>query len=129
MNYLYIILIVAGESDRLLFLMNEENVMTVDEILGQAGIPLVMFMVCMYYAFRLIILNDVAVIRSKDKGPVRNQKKYSKTAGLLIVMLGLAALIMAILIFINLYIALAEIVLSIIIFVWLWKKMNDQYGT
>lgn len=34
--------------------------MTVDTIIEQAGIPLLLLVICVYYAIRLIVLHDVA---------------------------------------------------------------------
>ena len=35
---------------------------------------------------------------------------------------------MALLLFVNLYVALAQIILCTIVFGVLWKRMNDKYG-
>ena len=92
--------------------------MTTQTILEQAGIPLLLFVICMYYGLKLMILQDVSTIRGKNKEPVKDEKAYAKKGGAL----------MTFLLFVNLYVALAQIVICTIIFGVLWKKMNDKYG-
>lgn len=102
--------------------------MTVETFLEQAGIPLLIFVVCIYYGMRLLILQDVNSIRGKNKEPVRDEKGYAMGAGKLILFFGAATFVMSILIFVNLYVAVAEIVLCTLIMGVLWKRMNDKYG-
>lgn len=98
------------------------------DIIEQAGIPLLIFIVCVYYGLRLVILHDVGAIRSKDKPPVRDEEKYAVAAGKLILFLGAATLVMAILIFVNVYAALAEFVVCLLIMGFLWKRVEEKYG-
>lgn len=102
--------------------------MSMDVIFEQAGIPLLIFIVCVYYGLRLIILHDVGAIRGKDKPPVRDEVKYAVAAGKLILFLGAATLIMAILIFVNVYVALAEFVVCLLVMGFFWKRMEEKYG-
>lgn len=102
--------------------------MTVETFLEQAGIPLLIFVVCMYYGMRLLILRDVNSIRGKNKEPLKDEKAYAMEAGKLILFFGAATLVMGILIFVNLYVAVAEIVMCTLIMGILWKRMNDRYG-
>ena len=97
-------------------------------ILEQAGIPLMVFAVCIYYGKRLKIRYDVPATRGKDKPPVKDEKKYATESGKLILFLGVATLGMAILLFVNVYAALIEIVVCILILAVLWKHMEDKYG-
>ena len=102
--------------------------MTTQTIIEQAGIPLLLFVICMYYGLKLMILQDVSTIRGKNKEPVKDEKAYAKKGGALILFFGFATLVMTFLIFVDLYVALAQIVICTIIFGVLWKKMNDKYG-
>lgn len=102
--------------------------MTIEIILEQAGIPLLLFVICMYYGIRLIITQDASLIRSKDKGPVRDEKAYAKESGKLFLFFGAATLIMAGLIFVNLYAAVGEIIICTLIMGVLWKRISDKYG-
>lgn len=52
--------------------------MTTQTILEQAGIPLLLFVICMYYGLKLMILQDVSTIRGKNKEPVKDEKAYAK---------------------------------------------------
>ena len=123
----YIIIIAAGAFQPLLLLKGEKR-MTTQTILEQAGIPLLLFVICMYYGLKLMILQDVSTIRGKNKEPVKDEKAYAKKGGALILFFGFATLVMTFLLFVNLYVALAQIVICTIIFGVLWKKMNDKYG-
>lgn len=99
-----------------------------DDILEQAGIPLLITLVCVYYGLRLIFLHDVSAIRSKDKPPVREEERYAAAAGKLLLFLGAAALGMAVLLSVNVYAALAEFVVCLVIMGILWKRMDEKYG-
>lgn len=99
-----------------------------EKIIEQAGIPLLIFAVCVYYGMRLLILHDVSAIRGKDKPPVKDEKAYAIGSGKLILFLGVGTLGMAILSFVNVFAALVEIVLCIFIMAFLWKRLNDKYG-
>lgn len=103
-------------------------VIGMEEILRLAGIPLLVFMVCLYYAIRLIVLQDISIIRNMTKTAVRDEKAYIKEAGKLLVIFAGATLLMAILLFFSIYIAFAEICISVIIMGLLWKRLNDKYG-
>ena len=102
--------------------------MSVETFFEQAGIPLLIAAVCVYYGMRLLILHDVSAIRGKDKPPVKDEKAYAIGSGKLILFLGAGTLVMALLSFVNVYAALAEIVVCALIMGILWKKMNDRYG-
>lgn len=99
-----------------------------EKILELAGIPLLLFVICMYYGIRLLVLQDAASIRGKGKPPAKDEKKYATEAGKLIIFFGAATFLMAILVCINLYAAVAEIICATLVFGILWKKMNDKYG-
>lgn len=102
--------------------------MTIDSILEQAGVPIIVSVLCVYYGVRLLVFKDVEAIRGKDKGVVRDKEKYAAAAGKLILFFAVAALGMAALVLVNVYAAVGEIVLCTIIFGVLWKRINDKYG-
>lgn len=97
-------------------------------IFEQAGIPLLLFVLCMYYGIRMIILKDASVIRGKNVYPLRDEKEYAEKGGILLILLGIGSLLMGILTLVNVYVAFAEILICIIIVGILWKKMNAKYG-
>ena len=47
--------------------------MTTQTILEQAGIPLLLFVIFMYYGLKLMILQDVSTIRGKNKDPQKEE--------------------------------------------------------
>ena len=102
--------------------------MTLGFILEQAGIPLLLFVICMYYGIRLLVSQDASLIRSKDKDPVKDEKAYARESGKIFLFFAGSTLIMALLIFVNLYLALGEIVICTLIMGILWKSMNNKYG-
>lgn len=97
-------------------------------IFERAGIPLLLFAICMYYGIRLLILKDISAIRSKDKPPVRQEERYAKAAGILILLFGGATFVMAVLIFVNLYAAFAEIAVCTVLMGIAWKRLEERYG-
>ena len=101
--------------------------MTVDAIIEQAGIPLLLLVICVYYAIRLIVLHDSQAIRGKHKPPVKDEEAYCKAGGKLMLFFGAATFLMAILV-LNVYVAVAEIIICTVILGILWKRMEDQYG-
>lgn len=103
--------------------------MSLESVLTQAGIPLLVFVVCVYYGIRLLLLHDINSIRSKNNPPVKDEKAYAKMGGLLILFLAVITLIMAILLFISQYAAVGEVCIGTVIFGLLWKKMNAKYGS
>ena len=102
--------------------------MTLENILNQAGIPLLLFAICMFYGIRMLVTKDASAIRGKNKGPAKDEAAYAKAGGLLILFYGAATLVMAGLLFVNVYAAVAEIVICTVIMGVLWKRMNDRYG-
>ncbi len=99
-----------------------------DIILEQAGIPLLLFVICVYYGIRLLVLKDIAAIRPKDKPPVREEEGYVKAAGILILIYGAATLVMAVLIFVNVYAAFVQIAVCTVLMGAAWKRIADRYG-
>ncbi|MCM1088215.1 MAG: hypothetical protein NC419_08665 [Muribaculaceae bacterium] len=103
--------------------------MSIGAFLEQAGIPLLLFVICMYYGLRLIIVQDISMIRSKDKEPVKDEKAYAREGGKLILFFGAGTFLMAVLIFVNVYAAVGEIIVCTLVMGVLWKRMNNKYGS
>ena len=97
-------------------------------ILEQAGIPLIMFVICLICGVRMIIMQEAGSIRGKNAGPLKDEKEYAKHGGVLLLVLAVSSLVMAVLMFINVYAAVVEFVVCTIVVSILWKKMNDKYG-
>lgn len=102
--------------------------MTLEYILNQAGIPLFLAAICIVYGIYLLIVQDASSISGKYKGPLKNEKEYARAGGKLILFFGIGTLIMAILLFINVYAAVGEIIVCTLILGALWKQMSDKYG-
>lgn len=93
-----------------------------------AGIPLLLFVVLVYYGVRVWIKKDISAIRGKEKPPVKDEEMYTKRAGALILFLAFAALAMAFLLFVSVYAALAEFIAATLLMGILWRRMEDKYG-
>ncbi len=102
--------------------------MSAEKFLELAGIPLLLFVILMYYGMRLWIMKDITAIRGKNKPPVKDEAAYAKAAGQLMVFFAVATLLMMVLLFWNLYAAVAEIVVCTVILGILWSRMNKKYG-
>lgn len=102
--------------------------MTMDKFFELAGIPMLLFAVCMYYGISLIIKKDPTAIRGRNQAVLKDEKAYAVEAGKLILFFGAATLIMGVLLFVDTIIAVVEIVISTTVMGILWKRMNDKYG-
>lgn len=102
--------------------------MTMDKFVELAGIPALLFAVCMYYGIRLIITKDATAIRGRNQTALKDEKAYAVMAGKLILFFGAATLIMGVLLFVDTVIAVVEIIISTTVMGILWKRMNDKYG-
>lgn len=102
--------------------------MTPENIINQAGIPLLLAAACIIYGIYLLIVQDASGISGKYKGPLKNEKEYARSGGRLILFFGIGTLIMSILLFVNVYAAVGEIIFCTLVLGVLWKKMSDKYG-
>lgn len=66
--------------------------MTTEQILETAGIPLLLFVILIYYGMRLWFMKDISAIRGKNKPPVKDEENYAKAAGKLMFFLQLQRL-------------------------------------
>ena len=58
------------------------------QIMEQAGIPILIGMVCLYFAYRVLILKDIKAIRGKDKPEPEDKEGYCRDIGRLLVFSG-----------------------------------------
>lgn len=93
-----------------------------------AGIPLLLFVVLVYYGVRLWVVKDVTIVRGKNKPPVKDELMYAKWAAALILFLAFAALVMGLLMFVDVYAALGEFIAATLIMGFLWRRMDQKYG-
>ena len=101
--------------------------MKIETMIQQAGLPLLIFAVGMYYGIRLLVTQDAALIRGRDKKPLKDEKAYARGGGKIILFLGAGTLLMTVLSFINIYAAVGELVLCIVIMGIAWKRLADRY--
>lgn len=99
-----------------------------EAILEQIGIPLLVFAACMFCGIRIYTTGDPSLILSKNSAELKDRVKYAKNAGILLIVLGIASLLMAGLMYVNVVAAVVEFVVVLVIVGILWKIMNDKYG-
>ncbi len=100
-----------------------------ESFLSVAAIPLLLFAVLLYYAFRLLVLHDTDCIRQKsDTKELKDKEAYTRTAGELILFLAVGSLVMLGVWFVNTVAAVVLIVIWIVIFGLLWAQMDRNYG-
>lgn len=96
--------------------------------LADAMLPLLMTVVLGYYAARLLVFHDPEAVMGKKAGNIKDKENYSKEAGKLMIFMGAGSLLMAVLMYFNVYAAVAEIIIWFAVFGFFWKRMNDKYG-
>ncbi|MCR5671549.1 MAG: hypothetical protein K6G10_11145 [Butyrivibrio sp.] len=102
--------------------------MSFAEFMDHAGIEILVFGICMFFGIRLIVTKDVAIIQKQFKDSIKQPEEYAVHAGYLILFLGVAALIMAGLSFINYIAAAVWMVLAVVVMSVFWKKIYDKYN-
>lgn len=97
-------------------------------ILEQISIQLLICVLCLYYGIRMMITKDASMILGKERKKLKNEEEYSKAAGKLIVLFGIASLIMGGLCLVNVYVACIFIIVAVVLIGVLWKNVNKKYG-
>ena len=96
---------------------------------SMAMIPILMMSNMAYYWVRLLVMHDISAIRGKDQpGKLKDEERYAKEAGKLMLFLAAGSLIMTVLLYFQVIAAVVQIVVWIIVFGILWKKMDERYG-
>ena len=97
------------------------------QFIEQSWFPLLIALVSYYFAYRLLVLKDTRVIRSKFKPEPKDKDGYCSAAGKLMIFFGTGAIVMAV---VERFSAVAGLVVAIVctlvLFV-LWKRMSDKY--
>ncbi|MCR5402272.1 MAG: hypothetical protein K6E91_00420 [Butyrivibrio sp.] len=102
--------------------------MNLEGIINQMGIEILVFTVCLYFGTRLIITRDVKIIKKENPESIRHPKEYTLYAGLIILFMGIAAIVMGIVSFFNPTAALVVIVVSVLIMGFMWKYIHEKYA-
>ena len=98
-------------------------------ILNAAGVNLLFAVICIFFGIRIMFTKDVSFLRNKnDIKPLKDEKKYAKTAGALILFFGVSNLVMAALLVINSQIAVPVMFACTAVLLFLWFDMNRKYG-
>ena len=92
------------------------------------GIEMLVFAVCLFFGMRLIITRDVSIIKKENPEEIKHPREYTLYAGLILLFLGVAALIMGIISFFNPTAAFIEIIIAVIAMGVMWKFMHEKYA-
>ncbi len=92
------------------------------------GIELLVFAVCLFFGIRLIITRDVSILRKEDPESIKHPREYTLYAGLILLFLGAAALVMGIVSFFNPTAAFVIIIVAVIAMGIMWKFMHEKYA-
>ena len=102
--------------------------MTFTDIVNQMGIELLVFAVCLFFGMRLIITRDVSIIKKENPESIKHPKEYTLYAGILLLFLGAAALVMGIVSFFNPVAAFVIIIVAVLVMGILWKFMHERFA-
>ena len=102
--------------------------MTFNDVVNQMGIEMLVFAVCLFFGMRLIITRDVSIIKKENPEEIKHPREYTLYAGLILLFLGVAALIMGIISFFNPTAAFIEIIIAVIAMGVMWKFMHEKYA-
>lgn len=97
------------------------------QIFEGSGIPLLIGGVCLYFAYRVMILKDTKALRGKDKAEPEDKEGYCADAGKLLIFFAAGSFLMGILETINPVAAFIQTVVWIVATFILWKKINNKY--
>ena len=102
--------------------------MTFQTIINQMGIEILVFLACMYFGIKLLITRDVTILNKKeDPANIKHPREYTLYAGLVIIFLGVAAIVMGIISFFDPKIALVFIVIAIVAMGIAWKFIYEKF--
>ena len=102
--------------------------MDIQTIVNQMGIEILAFAVCMFFGIRLIITRDVKILKKENPESIKHPNEYTFFAGLIIIFLGVAAIVMGIVSFFNQIAALIVIVAAVVIMGFMWKIVYEKYA-
>ena len=102
--------------------------MTFKTLIDHMGIEMLAFAACMYFGIKLIITRDVTIIKKENPETIKHPKEYTFYAGLIIIFLGVAALVMGVVSFYDAVASLIVIVVAVIAMGIMWKFMHEKYG-
>lgn len=99
-----------------------------DAFLERAGMSMLVAVFLLYYGIRMMVTGDAGMMRRNNVQPLKDEKRYAKEGGKLVIVLAIGSFVMGILLMINVYVAIAEICLVVLVVGCLWKQMNAKYG-
>jgi len=99
-----------------------------DQIINNAGIELIILVICIYYGVKMLITKSADVIWKTNKPKIKNEEEYAKKTGILIIVLGVLSVVAGLLrMFINPYAGIVIVIVVIIAFGFVWKKISDEH--
>ena len=98
-----------------------------EQFLHFAGIPTLIGLVALYFAYRVMVLKDIKAIRGKGKPEPKDKEGYCRDAGRLLIFFAVGTFLMGVLESINAVAALVQIIVWVVVLFALWKKLEDKY--
>ena len=102
------------------------NIAAMDNMM-QIGLPAVILIFCLYYAFRLLKDKDPSIIRGASAPKLRQPAQYAVDAGKLLLFFAAGDALSIGLYFLYPLASIAEILVWSLIFVVLWMRLNKKY--
>ena len=102
--------------------------MSVQDIINQMGIEILVFTACLYFGVRLIITRDVKILKKENPESIKHPKEYTLYGGIAILFLGIAALIMGVISFFSPVAAVVEILIAVLVMGFMWRYIHEKYA-
>ena len=104
--------------------------MDLKEILDLTWIPILAFALSFCSGIHMLIIKRrPSYLKKKDDmRPMKDEERYAKEGGRLLIFFALGAAIMCALLFVNQWMALAEIVVFFLVFSVRWRDVEEKYG-
>lgn len=103
--------------------------MSFTKFMETAGIPVLLCVVCAFFAFRVHLSKDVGMFVGKTAGPLKNEEAFRKGVEKNLIFFSIASLIMAVLVIFDPIMGFIEISGATIIVGIMWNDLTKRYGT
>ena len=104
--------------------------MDINEIIDMTWIPILAFALSFCAGVHMLIIKRrPSYLKKKDDNrPMRDEEKYAKEGGKLLIFFAVGAAGMCGLLFVNMWMALAEIIVVFLVFSVRWRDVEENFG-
>ncbi|MBR2825244.1 MAG: hypothetical protein IKE51_03170 [Solobacterium sp.] len=99
-----------------------------DDAVFRYGFPVIATILSFYYAFRILVLKDNAIVMSRTYRITKDEEGYAKKAAYLFIIFGILQIIYALLMNWNLVYAYIFLVIGIIGIFIAFRFINKEHG-